>query len=266
MEQSGHRRQTEKAFTEQASSFSTSAVANADSILDLIVEQAEPRPSERWLEAACGPGVVSRRLAPLVRAVHGIDLTPAMIEIARREACAADLGNVTFEIGDATETGFEAASFDGAVTRFSIHHLPVPSRLFNELARLVRPGGKIVIVDHVADDDAEARAWSQEVERLRDPSHWACLSETGLRALGEEAGFEPTDERRVAFELDFDDWLSRGTSDPAARELVELSVATRPGGTDSFSLTTDGDHRILTLQMWVGAWRRPDRRATSSLS
>ena len=192
-------------------------MANADSILNAIIELAEPRPSERWLEAACGPGIISRRLAPLVNVVHGIDLTPAMIELARREAAVAELDNAVFEVGDATATGLQAAGFDGAVTRFSLHHLPVPARLFAELSRVVRPGGRVVIVDHVADDDAEARAWSQEIERLRDPSHWACLSEARLRALGEQAGLELTSAQRVAFELDFDDWLRRGTSSAGAR-------------------------------------------------
>ena len=205
MERPGHQRLIEEAFTEQASTFNSSAVANADSILNAIVELAEPQPSERWLEAACGPGIISRRLAPLVNAVQGIDLTPAMIELARREAAVAELDNAVFEVGDATATGLQAAGFDGAVTRFSLHHLPVPARLFAELSRVVRPGGKVVIVDHVADDDAEARAWSQEIERLRDPSHWACLSETRLRALGEQAGLGLASAQRVAFELDFDD-------------------------------------------------------------
>ena len=169
MEHRSHQKLIEGAFTAQAVTFNSSAVANADSILGAIVELAQPQPTERWLEAACGPGVVSRRLAPLVRAAHGIDLTPAMIELGRREAAVAGLENVVFEVGDATTTGLEAASFEGAVTRFSLHHIPVPARLFAELARIVRPGGKVVIIDHLAECNAEARAWSEEIERLRGP-------------------------------------------------------------------------------------------------
>lgn len=101
----------------------------------------------------------------------------------------------------------------------------------------------MVIADHVADEDAEAQAWSQEIERLRDPSHWACLSEARLRAPGERAGLELTGERRIAFELDFDDWLRRGASDPEARDPVESSLADRPDGTESFSLRTAGRRR-----------------------
>lgn len=251
-----HDRAIDRAFTEQASTFNSSAVANAPGILGAIVEFARPQPTERWLEAACGPGIVTRRLAGMVDSVHGVDLTPAMIETARREAESAGIANATFGVSDATATGLQSATFDGAVTRFSIHHVPVPARLFTELARLVRPGGKIVIADHLADRDAEARSWAQEIERLRDPSHWACLSADRLYTLGERAGLELEREQRLAFELDFEDWLRRGTPDPAARELAELALAERPHGTDCFALKDRQQGRALTLQIWLGLWLR----------
>ncbi len=48
-------------------------MANAEEILQGLIAAAQPEASERWLEAACGPGALSRRLAPLVRSVHGVD-------------------------------------------------------------------------------------------------------------------------------------------------------------------------------------------------
>jgi len=253
---SGHGGVVGRAFTAQADGYNSSAVANSDAILEAIVAHAAPRPGERWLEAACGPGIVARRLAPRVGSVHGIDLTPAMMELARREAARAGLDHVSFEVGDATATGLADASFDGAVTRFSIHHLPVPGRLLVELARLVRPGGTIVVVDHLADEAAHARAWSQEIERLRDPSHWATLDDGELRALGERAGLRFEREHRARFELDFDDWLRRGTDDPAAHELVALALADRPPGIERFVVGERDGGRVLTLEMWLGVWRR----------
>jgi len=231
-------------------------VANANEILDTIVDHAQPQRSERWLEAACGPGIVSRRFAPLAKSVHGVDLVPAMIDTARREAAAAGIDNLTFEVADATATELPTASFDGAVTRFSIHHLPVPARLFGELARVVRPGGRIAVLDHLADEEVEARAWSQEIERLRDPSHWACLSADRLRALGQRAGLQLTHQQRFAFELDFDDWLQRGTGDPTAQGLAELALSDRPAATECFTVQGRDQGRVLRLQMWLGLWER----------
>jgi ubiquinone/menaquinone biosynthesis C-methylase UbiE len=256
MDRSRHAELVDHAFTQQATSFNASAVANASEILERLIESAHPQRSERWLEAACGPGIIARRLAAAAGSVHGVDVTPAMIETARREALSAGLDNVTFEVGDATATSLPEAGFDGAVTRFSVHHIPVPSRLFYELARLVRPRGTIVVLDHLADRDAEARSWVLEVERLRDPSHWASLSDSELRELGRRAGLQLTGEQRFTFELDFDDWLERGTDSQGARDLVELSIADRPHGTDCFKLSHGTDGRVLALQMWLGVWRR----------
>jgi SAM-dependent methyltransferase len=257
MGREGHAELVSRAFTMQAEAFNSSAVANDAGLLDAILEEARPEGSERWLELACGPGVISRRLAPLVESVHGIDITPAMITVARREAASEGIANATFELGDAVATGLGSSEFDGVITRFSVHHLPVPARLFAEAARLLHPGGKLVIADHLADEDPEARAWAQEIERLRDPSHWAGLTANQLRALGDRAGFELERERQTAFELDFDDWLRRGTADSDARALVALAVADRPGGSRCFALGEQQQRRTLMLQMWLGCFRRP---------
>lgn len=254
MERRRHDQLVDRAFTRQSETFNESAIANASELLDALVQRAAPQPGERWLEAACGPGIVSRRLASRVRSVHGIDMTAAMVDTARREAAGAGLANATFEVGDAAATGLPGASFDGAVTRFSLHHIPLPGRVLSELARVVAPGGTIAVLDHLADDDGEARAWAQEIERLRDPSHWASLTAAQLRALGAAAGLEPVHEQVFTFELDLDDWLARGSDDSAARELVRRALAERPGGTDCFGVTPAG--RVLALRMWLGVWRR----------
>jgi AcrR family transcriptional regulator/protein-L-isoaspartate O-methyltransferase len=237
-------------FTQQAESFNASAVARAPETLDQLVAFAAPHPDEHWLDAACGPGVVARALAPRVRAVHGVDITPAMVELARREA--AGLSNATFAVGDATALDAPDGEFDGALSRFSIHHLPVPGRLFEELARVVRPGGTVVLADHVADPDADAAAWATEIERLRDPSHWASLPVTRLRALGAAAGLELDEERLVPLRLDYEDWLRRGSGGRAAGPLIERALAAAPAGAESFRVR-DG---VLELRLWLARWRR----------
>jgi len=255
VEQTGHGREIERSFAAQAESFNASAVANADELLEAIVESAHPQPTERWLEAACGPGVISRRLARSAGSVDGIDVTPEMIATARREADAAGIDNVTFEVADATNIPAPDSSYDGAVTRFSLHHIPVPARLLRELARVVRPGGIIAVLDHLADDEPEARSWAQEIERLRDPSHWASLSQARLHEIGRQAGLSLADEQRFSFELNFEDWLRRGTTDPGAHDLVEQGLAERPTGTECFNVHGHVGGRVLRLQMWLGVWR-----------
>ena len=229
-------------FTRQAESFNASAVANAADILDRLVGLAEPGADQRWLDAACGPGVVSRALAPHVGAVVGVDATPAMVELARGQAPA----NATFAVGDVFALEFADASFDGALSRFAIHHLPLPSRMVGELARVVRPGGTVVLADHIADADG---AWATEIERLRDPSHWASLTVERLRTLGTNAGLTLEAERIFPYTMDFADWVRRGGGD---RELIDRALAERPAGAESFKVSGNE----LTLQLWLTRWRR----------
>jgi SAM-dependent methyltransferase len=242
-----HDRTIREEFTRQAESFNTAAVASAEETLGGLIRFAAPGRDERWLEAACGPGLISRALARVTREVVGVDATPAMIALARREA--AGLDNVGFAVGDATALELPDASFDGAVTRFSLHHIPVPSRVVAELARVVRRGGHVVIADHLVDADADAAAWATEVERLRDPSHWAALPRHRLRALGERAGLTLEEERIVPLTLDYADWLTRGGGH---RELVEAALAERPGGAPSLRV----QHGVLHLRLWLARWRR----------
>jgi SAM-dependent methyltransferase len=244
-------------FTHQAGSFATSEGANAAETLGSLVDLVEPDPGARWLDVACGPGVIARRMAPRVGAVHGVDLTAAMVETAAAQAREAGIGNATFSVGDATALGFPNDSFDGAVTRFSLHHVPRPARVVAEMARVVRPGGWVVVSDHLASEGQEAAAWHEEVERLRDPSHWACLTADRLRELGERAGLELESERVIPFSLDYEGWLRRGSGSAQAAGLIEGAVAERPGGTDAFRLGAGGEGRRLGLSYWLGRWRVP---------
>jgi SAM-dependent methyltransferase len=243
-------------FTQQAETFNNSATARSEEMLDRLVAVAAPREGERWLEVACGPGIISRAFAAHVGHVHGVDMTPAMIDLARREAAAAGIVNATFAVGDATALELAPSRFDGAISRFSIHHIPVPGRVFVQLAQVVRPGGPIVLADHVADADGTAAAWSQEIERLRDPSHWACLPVERLRALGARAGLTLEHDETVPLELDFDDWLKRGSGGSGAGALIERQLNARPDSAECFAVSDRGGRRVLELKLWLSRWRR----------
>jgi ubiquinone/menaquinone biosynthesis C-methylase UbiE len=254
MERPSHSRDVETAFARQAQSFATSQVANSERLLTALLAAAQPSADQRWLDAACGPGIITRALARHAGHVLGVDTTAEMVSLARETAAVEGLDNAGFRVADATATGCSDASFDGAVTRFAIHHIPAPDRLFAELARVVRPDGRIVVLDHVADEQAEARSWVQEVERLRDPSHWASLSPHSMCEHAAQAGLRLIEEQSFTFELDFEDWLRRGTADSASTSLLERALHRWPGGTERFAITGEAGRRTLRLQMWLGTW------------
>ncbi|MBS1894993.1 MAG: class I SAM-dependent methyltransferase [Actinobacteria bacterium] len=244
-------------FAFQADSFARSPTMSLAETLDVVVDLVPADPQARWVEIACGSGLIGRALAPRVASVTGLDLTPAMVEKARADAAVAGVDNVSFEVGDATALDLPDDTFDGAITRFSLHHIPVPARVLEEMRRVVRPGGWVIVSDFVTDDDGEAQAWQEEIERLRDPSHWALLTPSRIEALAERAGLVPDQRREVPFVIDFEEWLGRGSGGPANAELIDRLIGEAPGSAHSFVVRDAGAGRTLAYRNSLHRWRVP---------
>jgi ubiquinone/menaquinone biosynthesis C-methylase UbiE len=138
-----------------------------------------PSGTERALDVGTGAGTLALALAPLVREVVGVDVVPELLDAARREAPA----NVTFVEGDATALPFERASFEIAATRRTLHHIARPELVVAGLARVVRPGGTVLVEDQIAPIDPLAALALDRFERSRDPSHTRLLPDVDLRSL-----------------------------------------------------------------------------------
>jgi ubiquinone/menaquinone biosynthesis C-methylase UbiE len=244
-------------FAHQADSFARSPTMSLAETLDVVVDLVpdDGDGEGRWVEIACGPGLIARAMAPRVGSVLGVDLTPAMVEKARADAAAAGVENVSFEVGDATALDVPDDTFDGAITRFSLHHIPVPIRVLEEMRRVVRPGGWVVVSDFVTDDEGEAAAWQEQIERLRDPSHWALLTPSRIEGLAERAGLLPDSRREVPFVIDFEEWLSRGSGGPANAELIERLLGEAPATARSFRVSGPPGERTLSYRNSLHRWR-----------
>lgn len=252
-----HSTQVRDEFAYQADSFARSPTMSLAETLDVLVDLVPEDPGARWIEVACGPGLIARAMAPRVGSVVGLDLTPAMIEKARADAATAGVENVSFELGDATAIDLPDDSLDGAITRFSLHHIPGPVRVLEEMRRVVRPGGYVVVSDFVTDDDGASAAWQEGIERLRDPSHWALLTPSRIAALGKQVGLEPDLDEIVPFEIDYEEWLQRGSGGRANAELIERLHGEAPPSAESFVVTGEGADRTLRYRNSLHRWRVP---------
>ena len=137
--------------------------------------------SERALDSGAGTGALAFALAPLVREVVGVDLDEERLEAARRLAPA----NVTFVAGDAAALPFEFGTFDLAGSLRVLHHARRPELVVAELARVVRPGGRILLADQIAPADPLSALELDRFERARDPSHTRLLPDGDVKALFE---------------------------------------------------------------------------------
>ncbi len=114
-----------------------------DRIFDLVLTRRGPLEA---LDAGCGTGFLSFELAARGHRVTGVDFAPAMLAEARRKAAQQRL-SVRFEEADAERLPFPPHSFDLAISRHVLWTLPHPEAAIDEWIRVLRPGGRLVVVD-----------------------------------------------------------------------------------------------------------------------
>lgn len=131
-----------------------------DRILDLVVPAGRPLDA---LDVGCGTGFLSLELAARGHRVTGVDLAPSMLGLARKKAAAQGL-DARFEEADAEKLPFAAKSFDLVVSRHLLWTLPHPEAAIDDWIRVLRPGGRLAIVDG-ARCDADAALLQRENAR-----------------------------------------------------------------------------------------------------
>jgi len=112
------------------------------------VLEAKPR---RVLEVGCGPGEASEQIAASGADVEAIDISERMVELTRARGVSA-------RVGDVQELPFEDSTFDAALAAWMLYHVPDVERAIAELARVLRPGGRLVAVTNGIDHLRELRA------------------------------------------------------------------------------------------------------------
>lgn len=214
-------------FTVHAESFARAAVINDERALDVLARLAAAGPGHRVVDVACGPGIVSCRLATGGAAVVGVDLTPAMLRLAAGRAEATGCAATTaFALGRMDRLPFPDGSFDVVVNRYALHHAADPERVAAELGRVAAPGGRLVIVDFAATEDREASTAYDEAERRRDPSHVRNLTAGEQQGLFTGRGWRLTEvvPYRVTASLDAVLANSHGPDHDGVRARFEASL------------------------------------------
>jgi ubiquinone/menaquinone biosynthesis C-methylase UbiE len=253
-------------FTRTAKVFADYAVSYRAQFADGLARLVSAKATDRVVDLACGPGTLALQFARHAHWVCAVDLTPAMLERARGTAKNDSLTNMDFTLGDAQSLPIAEGSLDIAVTSYSLHHMPHPESVVGEMARVVKSGGRVGLIDIVVPDDPGRAEMANRVEIARDASHTRSLARRDFDRMFQAAGLRVLASEVHEIPRMFDHWLQvagwhRGDAEYA--ETRRLMVATmaddfagfhpRYAAADADKQETERDIEMVNTAMFVAA-------------
>lgn len=194
-------------FTKQAESFNEYQKAfSKEEYNDFALSNMHLNGTENVLEVAAGTCAFGRMVAPHVAHVTEFDVTEAMLDVGKKEAAKAGITNVSFILGTAENMPFGDSTFDIVMSRLAFHHFENPETVYKEMVRVLKPGGKLVVIDMKAREE-EVRDTADDIERHRDPSHVRCLSESEFRKMAEEASLSVDFCQTIPVPVSLEAWM-----------------------------------------------------------
>jgi ubiquinone/menaquinone biosynthesis C-methylase UbiE len=250
-----HNEVVRESFTIQAKTFAANPWVTDEQRIKRLVAAAHLKGNERVLDIATGPGYIAEAFARAAQEAIGVDLTAAMLTIAEERTRERGIKNASFRIGDAQKLPFEPEEFDVVVSRLALHHMTNPEKVVQEMARVCRVGGTVLVEDIYGSEHAERAAYQDTWEKLRDPSHVRTLPISELLQLFRDAALE-TDGLFTFEDLcpEVERWLATTKTPPTdaaeVRRLLEQDRIQDLSGTRPFQDATRRLHfhaRTATL-------------------
>lgn len=248
--------QVKASFGPNATHYTASQGHGNKTVLEELVAKVNPASSDRVLDIGTGAGHTAIAFAPKVQEVVAFDLTPQMLEETRRNTQAKGITNLRTQQGAAEKLPFEDSSFEIVVCRLTTHHFANLSGALAEMARVLAPGGRLVIVDSSTPEDKKLQEEINHLEKLRDPSHVRSYSGSEWQALIEAPGlglkvkvveYSYYDE---GGKMEFEVWTTRiGTTAENKAHLRQLFSQARPELVEVLQIEKAGETFRFTIPL-----------------
>jgi ubiquinone/menaquinone biosynthesis C-methylase UbiE len=222
---------SQERYTKYAQGYVTSKAHAKAAELPHLVEIAQPRPDWIVLDVATGGGHTALAFAPHVARVVATDITPRMLEKAESHITGQGVTNVEFKLADAEGLPFDDETFDLVTCRIAPHHFVDCAKFAQESARVLqspepvegKPGGLLLVQDHVLPDDEKAARAVDAFERLRDPSHNRAFDENEWQRMFKDAGLTVEHSEQIVKRHEFVPWAERqGCTPEVIAQLTEM--------------------------------------------
>lgn len=212
-----------------------------------LVEVAEPTSEMRVLDIATGGGHTAIALAPYVRDVTMLDLTPEMLVHARGYAREQGLAPTGVIAAAAELLPFASASFDLVTCRIAPHHFADVRAFVDETARVLMPGGTFVLIDSLAPENPRFDDFINTIEKRRDSSHVRAYNLAEWTSFLSHAGLAIELTELIVKRHEYASWTERSrmpAGEPDA--LSEWILAADADCRSHFSVEVN-DHRVASF-------------------
>lgn len=254
----------QRQFTAATAAYLVSPVHRGGPDLDALLAQAGDVAGLRALDVGAGVGATGLALAARGARVVALDLTPAMLEAARAQAVERGLADFETRVGDAAALPFPSESFDVVTCRVCAHHFGRARQAAGEMARVLRPGGKLLLIDSISPEDPAQDTFLNAIELLRDPSHVRNYRVSEWLAWFGELGLAADHVKTFAMFLDFENWTARmNTPEPERAQLRRLMDGAPAEVRAAFEIAGNHDWKI-PIALLVA--RKPGSAAHASAS
>jgi ubiquinone/menaquinone biosynthesis C-methylase UbiE len=229
-------------FRRRPSAYAMPTSSSDEKFIAFLISISGVSKTDHVLELACGRGNTTLAFAERCRRAIGIDVIEEPLRVARTAAVGRNLNNVDFIVSEIERLSFDDGTFNGALCRFSFHHFVNPASVFEELARVVAPGGWMAISDMVASEDPAKAEFHNQMERLCDPTHSRTLARSEFERMFAERGFRLALKVERDARLTLDDWIRFGGASPEnAARLREMAAMAVDQDRAGLKFTRDSD-------------------------
>lgn len=243
-----HHQLTQQQFGDRAQAYLSSQVHSQGEDLERLAQWLGENPAASVLDLGCGAGHASFVAAGVVRDVTAYDLSEKMLAVVRQAASDRQLSNLRTVHGAAEALPFAEGEFDVVISRYSAHHWHDVPQALREVKRVLKPGGKFILMDITSPGRPVLDIWLQTIEALRDTSHVHNYASGEWLQMFNQAGLITRDVRTDRLKLEFGSWIARMRTPDVLTQAIRLYQQSASADVQRyFALQEDGSFTSDTI-------------------
>jgi SAM-dependent methyltransferase len=232
--------------------------------IDRLVEVAAPLSKDAVLDLITSVGSVALAIAPHVDSVDALDPDEHVLDQARMAATAFGLNNINFIVSEPCHIPSKTAQYTLITARMALRHTAEPLTCLKEIHRVLKPGGRVILIDSLRPLQPELATFFENLQRQRDRSYLRSYNLEELETFLDREGFDVDLIEIFPREYDFAKWANRPVADPDKVRMLEMMFqGASSRAKRHFRIVEDHD-RPVSFAIWMILIRAFHREQTQT--